>query len=171
LSGKGIASTTYTWPNLGVAPRFGMAYDVTGRQKFVLRGRACLFFDRPTGNSIYPQVQNPPTIRNLTTRYGQLQTLGSGGLTTEVAPALAVFEYAGGLPSSTQWNAGAQLPLPGASVFDVELVGQHSFNTLQQVNINAIDFGAAFQPEYQDRSLAASTTPGATAVVQDLMRT
>jgi hypothetical protein len=170
LSGQGIANTTYTWPRLAIAPRFGMAFDVTGRQTLVLRGGAGLFYDRPTGNSIYSQVQNPPTIQNLTARYGQLQTMGTGGLTTTGAPALNVFEYAGGLPSSTQWNAGAQLPLPWASVLDVEFVGQHSFNTLQQVNINAVDFGTAFRPEYQDRSLAVSATPGASAVVQDLMR-
>jgi hypothetical protein len=41
LSGQGIAETTYTWPALGIAPRFGMAYDVTGRQNLVLRGGAC----------------------------------------------------------------------------------------------------------------------------------
>ena len=170
LSGKGIAKTTYTWPALKAAPRFGVAYDVTGRQKLVLRGGGGLFFDRPNGNSIYPQVQNPPTIRNLTVRYGQLQTLGASGFTTEGAPALAVFEYAGGLPKSVQWNGGAQIGLPGSSVLGIEFVGQHSYDTLQQVNINAIDFGAAFLPENQDRSLAASTTPGASSVVQDLMR-
>src|SRR5207249_10856122 len=150
LSGQGIAKTTYTWPNLKLGPRFGVAYDVTGQQRIVVRGGAGLFFDRPSGNSIYPQVQNPPTIRNLTVRYGQLQTLGTSGFTTEGAPALAVFEYAGGLPKSLQWNGGAQVSLPWASVVGIEFVGQHSYNTLQQVNINAIDFGAAFQPEYQD---------------------
>ncbi|PYR54765.1 MAG: hypothetical protein DMF91_26020, partial [Acidobacteria bacterium] len=74
LSGQGIAKTTYTWPNLKLGPRFGVAYDVTGQQRIVVRGGGGLFFDRPSGNSIYPQVQNPPTIRNLTVRYGQLQT-------------------------------------------------------------------------------------------------
>ena len=31
-------STTYTFPALALAPRFGMAYDLTGEQKMVLRG-------------------------------------------------------------------------------------------------------------------------------------
>ncbi len=65
-----------------------------------MRGGVGLYFDRPSGNSIYPQVTNPPSVRNVTVRYGQLQSLGQGGLTTEGPPALAVFEYAGGLPSS-----------------------------------------------------------------------
>src|SRR5262249_10849542 len=34
LSGKGIAKTTYTYPGFAAAPRFGFAYDVSGKQKF-----------------------------------------------------------------------------------------------------------------------------------------
>jgi carboxypeptidase family protein len=170
LSGQGIAKTTYTWPALGIAPRFGMAYDVSGRQKMVLRGGAGLFFDRPSGNSIYSQVQNPPTYTSVTVRNAQLQTLASGGLTISGAPALNVFEYAGNLPSSTQWNGGLQMALPWSSAIDVEYVGQHSFNTLDGVDINAIDFGAAFLPQNQDLTLQLNTTPGAMAVAQDQMR-
>ncbi len=170
LSGQGITKTTYTWPALAIAPRFGMAYDVTGRQKMVLRGGAGLFFDRPSGNSIYSQVQNPPTYTSVTVRNAQLQTLASGGLTISGAPALNVFEYAGNLPSSTQWNGGLQMALPWSSALDVEYVGQHSFNTLDGVDINAIDFGAAFLPQNQDLTLQPNATPGAMAVAQDQMR-
>ena len=147
-----------------------MAYDLTGRQKMVLRGGAGLFFDRPSGNSIYSQVQNPPTYTSVTVRNAQLQTLASGGLTIAGAPALNVFEYAGNLPSSTQWNGGLQMALPWSSALDVEYVGQHSFNTLDGVDINAIDFGAAFLSENQDLTLQPNATPGATAVAQDQMR-
>jgi hypothetical protein len=170
LSGQGIAKTTYTWPMLAAAPRFGMAYDVTGTQTVVLRGGAGLFFDRPDGNAIFPQVQNPPTYKNVTVRYGQLQTLGSGGLTTEGPPALAVYEYDSKLPSSWQWNGGVQMMLPWSISLDTSYVGQHSYNSLQNVNLNTVDLGAAFLSQNQDLTLAASTTPGATAVLQDQMR-
>jgi hypothetical protein len=168
LSGNGIAKTTYTWPQLAAAPRFGLAYDLTGEQRFVARGGAGLFYDRPTGNSIYPQVQNPPTIRNLTLRYAQLQTLGSG-LQTEAPPSLSVFQYKSGLPSSWQWNGGIQMTLPWASALDVEYVGQHSYNQLEGVDINSVDFGAAFLGSNQDATLS-SATPGAAAVSVDQMR-
>jgi hypothetical protein len=147
-----------------------MAYDLSGRQSFVLRGGAGLFFDRPDGNSIYSQVQNPPVYSSVTVRYGELQTLGTGGLSTSGPPALSVFEYDGSLPASTQWNAGVQLMLPWNTAFDVEYVGQRSFNELQGVNINAVDFGSAFLPQNQDKTLAANPTPGAAAVSQDAMR-
>ena len=118
LSGNGIAKTTYTWPGFRAAPRFGMAYDITGKQTLVLRGGAGLFFDRPSGNSIFAQVQNPPTIRNLTVRYTDLQSLASG-LTTEAPPTLSVFQYSSGLPSTWQWNGGIQMLLPWATALDV----------------------------------------------------
>ena len=37
-AGQGIAKTSYTFPTLVVGPRFGMAYDVTGKQRLVVRG-------------------------------------------------------------------------------------------------------------------------------------
>jgi hypothetical protein len=170
LSGQGIAKTTYTYPTIGWNPRVGAAYDVTGGQRMVARGSVGLFFDRPDGNAIMPQVQNPPTYSQVTARYGNLQSLGAAGLTTAGAPSLSVYEYDSKLPSSTQWNAGVQMTLPWKSVLDVAYVGQHSFNTLQTVNLNAIDFGAAYLSINQDATLGTSATPGASAVLPELMR-
>lgn len=170
LSGQGITETTYNYPSLGVNPRFGMAYDATGNQTIVLRGSIGLFFDRPDGNAIMPQVENPPSYTLVTARYGSLQSIGGAGLSTQGAPALAVYEYDSKLPSSTQWSTGAQMSIPWNSTLDVAYVGQHGFNLLQSVNINAVDFGTAYLPENQDPTLASSLTPGATAVHEDRLR-
>ena len=170
--GNGIADTNYTWPKLAIAPRFGTAFDVSGDQKLVLRGGTGLFYDRPDASATTPAAGNPPTARNVTVRYGQLQSLGRGGLTTEGPPALGglwVYEP-DGLPTSFQWNGGVQMLLPWAVSLDASYVGQHSFNEVQQVNLNAVDFGAAFLPQNQDPTLAASATPGATARTTDLLR-
>ena len=41
-AGDGIAKTNYTWPTLGFAPRFGAAYDVSGRSAWSsAAGSAC----------------------------------------------------------------------------------------------------------------------------------
>lgn len=169
LPGGGGPKATYRWPFLTFAPRFGIAYDLTGTQRFVLRGGGGLFFNRPSTSTISGGVNNPPTSSTVTVQYGQTQTLDSG-LTIEGAPALAAVKYDASLPSSTQWNAGLQVALPRAVMLDVSYVGQHGFHTFQAVNLNAIDFGTAFLPEFQDATLAASTTPGATAVQSNLLR-
>jgi hypothetical protein len=106
----------------------------------------------------------------VTVRYGQLQTLGSGGLTTSTPPALSVYEYDSSLPASIQWNAGVQMALPWSVTLDVSYVGQHQYNILQPQNINAVDYGAAFLPENQDPTRAPSATPGANSLASDQMR-
>src|SRR6185369_13491274 len=113
----------------------GAAWDVSHKQTFVVRGSAGLFFDRPQAQNVYNTVNNPPFTRNVTVRYGQLQNLGSAGLTTEAPPQLTVWQYDMPLPSSMQWNGGVQMALPFATSLDVSYTGQHSFDTPQAVNI------------------------------------
>ncbi len=168
VSGDGVPTTTYNWPTLAAAPRFGLAYDLTGQQRIVLRGGGGLFFDRPTGNSVFSQVPNPPTFSNVTLRYSQLQSLGSG-LTTVAAPTLNVFTLDSGLPSTWTWNGGVQVMLPQNLFLDAAYTGQHSYNLVEDVNINAIDYGSAFLPANQDSTITSSV-PGGAAVPADSMR-
>ncbi len=170
LPRDGLPRATYTWPFFAVGPRVGAAYDVTGTQRIIVRGGAGLFYDRPSSSTISGGVNNPPTSGTITVQFGQLQALGREGVTVEGAPALSAVKYHAKLPSSTQWNAGVQVALRWAVLADVSYVGQHSFNTFQGVNLNAIDFGTAFRPEYQDPTLAPSATPGATALQTNLLR-
>jgi hypothetical protein len=165
----GLGKFPYTYPALNVAPRFGAAYDVAGKQKLVLRGGGGLFFERPSITS-FETGNNPPTASNVTVRYATLQQLGNAGLTTTSPPSLSAIVEHSKPPTSAQWNGGVQMQLPWAISLDVEYVGQHSWNTNQTVNINAVDLGAAFLPQNQDLTLPASATPGATAVSTDLMR-
>jgi hypothetical protein len=102
-------------------------------------------------------------------RYSTLQSLGSAGLTTTSPPSISAINEHSKPPASFQWNGGVQMQLPWSISLDVEYVGQHSWHTNQTVNINAVDFGAAFLPANQDPTLAVSATPGATAVSTDQM--
>ena len=103
----------------------------------------------------------------MTLRYSQLQTMG--GLTTEAAPTLNVYQLESGLPSTWTWNAGVQYMLPKETALDFSYTGQHSYNIIEDVNINTVDFGAAFLPQNQDPTVT-STIPGGAAVSTDLMR-
>ncbi|HJZ72133.1 MAG TPA: carboxypeptidase-like regulatory domain-containing protein [Vicinamibacterales bacterium] len=176
-AGDGIADTSYTWPALVVAPRFGIAYDLKGDSTFVLRGGGGLFFDRPDGNTVFSIPGNPPISTSQDLRNGQLQTLGTG-LSSQGVPALITFQYNAGIPSSWQWQGGVQMALPWNAALDVSYVGNHGFNRLRvfqggangSVDLNAVDFGAAYLPQNQDPTLGTSTVPGATAYPANMLR-
>jgi hypothetical protein len=160
-SGEGpVSKTNYTTQSVGVQPRFGAAWDVRGDQRFVVRGGAGLFYDRAPANTVYGTVNNPPFTRSITVRYGQLQNLGATGLATEAAPSLTVWQYDNRLGASTQWNGGVQMMLPFSTALDVAYSGQHSYDSNVGVNLNAIDLGSAFLPQYQNP--AAATSAGST---------
>jgi hypothetical protein len=176
-AGDGIADTSYVWPKLVVGPRFGVAYDLTGSQTFVLRAGGGLFYDRPDGNTVFSIPGNPPISTSQDLRNGQLQTLGSG-LSTVGVPALIDFQYNARVPSSWQWQGGVQMALPWSAALDVAYVGNHGFNRLRafqggtngSVDLNAVDFGAAYLPQNQDPTLGPSSVPGASAYTANLLR-
>jgi hypothetical protein len=176
-AGHGIADEATVWPKVGYAPRFGMAYDVTGKQNIVIRGGAGLFIDRPSLNSFESTAGDPPASFNSTVRYGTLQSLNTG-ITTQSAPIMSIIQYNSPLSKSVQWNGGVQFALPWQSVVDVSLVGQHAFNVYSGlssgagtgVDLNAPDIGAAFLAKNQDSTQAPSAVKGATALSGDLLR-
>ena len=98
-----------------VAPRFGLAYDVSGAQRMVVRGGIGLFHDRPAGDTMYSQVGNPGFSTSRTVRYALLQQLSSGLEILGPPQLTSVWPYEADIPSSTQWNAGVQMTLPWAS--------------------------------------------------------
>jgi hypothetical protein len=151
--GDGIVKTNFKYPAVRLAPRFGAAWDVQGDQTFVVRGSAGLYYDRPQFQNIYNTVNNPPFTRNVTVRYGQLQNIGSAGLTTEAPPSLTVWQYDEPLPTSFQWSTGVQIAIPFKTVLDVAYTGQHSYNFPLQANLNSIDLGTAFLTSNQDKNV------------------
>ena len=169
VAGDGIAKGNYEWPTIGYAPRFGVAYDLTGAQKFILRGGAGLFFDRPNGNSVFSQVGNPPFSTSTTVRYSQLQNRHERGLSTPGSAMLSL-QIRLGASVVVQWNAGMQFALPWSLRADVSYVGQHGFNLLQNVDINAVDFGVAFTAVAQDPTLARERDAGGDRAIDDLLR-
>lgn len=174
-AGDGIAKTGYTWPKIVVGPRFGAAYDLTGTQSVVIRAGGGIFYDRPDGNTVFSIPGNPPIATSQDLRNGMLQTLGTG-LSTQPIPAMVTFQYKAKVPASAQWQTGVQMALPWVTSLDVSYVGNHGYNRLGNlqggttINLNAIDFGTAYLPQYQDTTKAPSAVPGATAYTTNLLR-
>ena len=79
VAGQGIAKENYKWPNIGLGPRFGAAYDLTGSQRMVVRGGFGMFFDRLNGNTVYNQVGNPRSACPPTSRTATCRRSGSPG--------------------------------------------------------------------------------------------
>ena len=75
------------------------------------------------------------------------------------------------LPTSAQWNVGFQTALPFNSALDVSYTGQHSYDTPTAVNINAIDIGSGFLPQYADPTQSSQTVATSyAATAPDLVR-
>ena len=72
-AGDGISKYGYTWPALVVGPRFGVAYDMTGKQTLIFRGGGGIFYDRPDGNTVFSIPGNPPIATSTDVRSGQLR--------------------------------------------------------------------------------------------------
>ena len=170
-SGKEIADTTYLFPKLNVGPRFGTAYDISGTQRFVLRGSFGIYFDRPRGGNAQALVGNTFVSTLQTLRYSQLQSLG--GLLTQSPAQLTAYQYNSKLPTSTEWSTGIQMLIPWSTSVDVAYVGHHNYNAELTGQVNAVDIGSAFDPTKQDPTSTPSATPGASslaALFPDLVR-
>ena len=148
-------------PRFVGGPRFGAAYDVTGKQKFVVRGSAGLYFDRPDGNTVFGTVANPPTATSLTQQWGRLSDLANSQFAFGPVPTIVVIQYDSAIPKDFQWNLGVQIALPWASSIDVSYVGHHAFDVLADtqnqngVNLNAIDVGTTLTSAGQDPDAGA----------------
>jgi len=169
-AGEGV--NKYLMDNKGVlyAPRFGFTYDLTGRQKMIVRGGGGVFYDRFQGNETFDMIGNPPTTFAPTVQFGRLQDLSDVSQALLAPFGLNAFSYSGQIPTVYNYNIGVQTKLPYAFVLDVSYVGSQSRHLLQRINLNAIPYGAAFATANQDPTLSASSTPGATSLPADFLR-
>ena len=140
-AGDGIAKKLHVADHR-VAPRFGVAYDVTGTQRVVVRGGVGLFYDRPDGNTDLDQIGNPPISRPPPCGMPSCRP-SAAGLTTRAPAQLAIFQYDAKIPSTWQWQAGVQIALPWATALDVSYVASHGFNLVNPFNQPVDNLNAA----------------------------
>ena len=168
-AGDGIDEELYENRGVHYAPRVGFAYDVKGDQNLVVRGGFGVFYDRAAGDTVYGMIEQQPTLRQPNFFYGRLQEVNTAS-GTDAPPTISAFDVEGKLPTVYSYNVGVQTSLPWRVVLDMSFVGSQSRNLNTQVNLNAPAYGAAYLPENQDPTAAASTIPGATALSVDFLR-
>src|SRR5262249_19611532 len=77
---------------------------------------------------------------------------------------------------AAQWQMGVQMAMPWATSLDVSYVGNHGYNRLgglqggNVVNLNAVDFGTAYLPQFQDQMKGAPSFPAHNALTTNLLR-
>ena len=127
------------------APRIGFAYDLTGRQRTVLRGGAGIFYERLAGNEEYNMGQNnvpfayqsAPTnvyFDNPSTSYTTGQTAASPYFPANITTVDPVYK----IPTAIQWSLGIQHQLRDNAVLSVAYVGNTNYHQSEGININTL---------------------------------
>jgi hypothetical protein len=170
-TGKDPAVGKYLIQDRGIhyAPRIGLTYDLTGRQDMILRAGGGIFYDRYEGNIAFDQIVNPPTSITPRITWGRLQDVDPANAL--LAPFnLNAMNYPGEVPTTYNFNLGVQKKLPWQMIWDVAYVGSVQNHLPRRVNLNAVPYGAAFDPANQDLTLPATTTPGGRSLPADFLR-
>src|SRR2546423_3409451 len=168
-AGKGINKYLQKDRGLAPAPRFGFAYDVTGRQNLVVRGGFGIFYDRFQGNEIFDELTNPPTT---------FQPQLVNGIVSQINPATALpapssllgLDYNGKFPTVMNYNFGIQMMLPFNFMLDTSYVGSESRHLLDKINLNAIPYGATYLPQNQDPTKNSKAVLGSSAYDANFLR-
>jgi hypothetical protein len=169
-AGQGINDQLQDGNAFRVSPRIGAVYDLTGRGETILRGGFGIFYDRPQGNMVFDMISNGPGVLNSTLTWGRLQDLTAAGGDPNPTLSLNPTAFDFKPPRVNQWNVGAQHKVWREVILDLAYVGSTSTDLLRQVQINALPFGATFQPQNQDPTRAPSAQLGSSALPNDLLR-
>jgi Carboxypeptidase regulatory-like domain len=169
-AGQGINDQLQDGSAFRLSPRLGAVYDLTGKGETILRGGFGIFYDRPQGNMVFDMIANAPGVLNSTLTWGRLQDLTSAGGDPDPTLSLSptVFDFKP--PRVSQWNVGVQHKVWRDVILDLAYVGSKSTDLLRQVQINALPFGATFQPQNQDPTRAPSAQLGSSALPNDFLR-
>src|SRR2546423_11312079 len=110
-AGKEINKYLQKDRGLTPAPRFGFAYDVTGKQNLVVRGGFGIFYDRFQGNEIFDELTNPPTTFTPQLVNGLIKDINPSSALLGPSSLLGL-DYNGKFPTVMNYNLGIQFQLP-----------------------------------------------------------
>jgi hypothetical protein len=157
-------------PGITLGPRLGVAWQPAALPKTVIRFGTGVFFDRYMGNVVYGGTGSPPTVRNPTLYFGNINAISSA--TTVYSPPGGSVGWVGSskLPRTLNYNVSIQRELPYDMMGEVGYVGSISRNLVYQQSINEPAFGTAWQPWAQDPTNASPQYNGTTSLPTNFWR-
>ncbi|MBV9743969.1 MAG: hypothetical protein JO099_09415, partial [Acidobacteriia bacterium] len=127
------------------APRIGFAYDLTGKQRTILRAGGGIFYERLAGNEMYNLIQNSvpfayqagPTnvyFDNPATAWTSGQTASTPYFPAGINALANPYK----VPTAAQWSFGIQQQLRENAVLTVTYVGNSDYHQAYGININSL---------------------------------
>ncbi|MGH9341566.1 MAG: hypothetical protein ACRD1R_18770, partial [Acidobacteriota bacterium] len=154
-----ISSSLMDDRGIHFGPRVGLAYDLSGRGRTVLRSGFGIFYQRMAqGQVLYPYTTQPPLVFTPTIFFGTLSTLKDSSGVLFPTDVLAL-DPAGKIPTVMNFSLGLQQDIGFGTVLDVSYVGSLGRHLLWQRNLNAIPFGARFDPANIDPTTGKPLPP------------
>lgn len=132
---RGFYDTPSRW-----APRVSFAWS-PGDDKTSIRGGFGIFYDRPSGNTFFSMVNNPPYLRTVQFENGNLSDPSSGRPSAQ-APFAGVFAINPELntPYTMNYSFSIQRELPRGFLVEGAYVGNAGRHLLRQPDINQATF-------------------------------
>ena len=151
----------YLFPSQGLqwGPRFGLAWDVTGKQNIVFRAGSGIYYDRIQGNRIFDSLGNAPQAVTPTLNQNLVTTIDPKNVLLG-PPGINMADPTGKVPTTYQFQASIQARLPWQVVSDVAYVGSQGRHLQNNRNLNYNAYGQCYQTQNQDPGLTGTPLLG-----------